>query len=553
MRKLFAVTALLLLAPTPAEAQARPDAPPPAERAVAQENNLLADLKALDAEAAKLNEPLARASAKGEIADAAWALDRAWAKALLREAYELTLPPPEERERLRARPAGSDPVEPSATDLARGRVRNRVLGIARRDASLAAQLTELGSQQLGKMEEVQRYSLLGVRAIEAGESEAAGDYLLRAIDADPTQISVGLSILEVAARDRGLADRLLVQYAQRLRAVPATRNSALRTYVGLRRAVFPNVNLDPQRRPIPPAGREAVRAYVGYVLESMARLERAEPGSARELRGFLMSVWLPLNQHAPELLPAFMELEKVSRVPGESADLPTQTPDEAGRADYEERVKKALDSRRPQELKDAFNYALGLEDFARARELYDRLPEGWQKERLGEELNAREAMRLASKGDTAGAERLARALTRPESVLRVYPVLISSCPAGDDSCATTLVQQAMKQLRAASDDEPVAFALSRLSAAAAEADAALAFEVLDEAVKAANRSDRGTADGRTGLYLEVFTVLAPKGETRARQSAEALNDRFRRISALAVVYRWKAQELSKTAKPPAGM
>src|SRR5215208_5758982 len=65
---------------------------------------LLSDLQALEAKAAQLNKPTGRALAMAEIADAAWPLDKALAKRLLREAYELTFPPEEERDTLRGKP-----------------------------------------------------------------------------------------------------------------------------------------------------------------------------------------------------------------------------------------------------------------------------------------------------------------------------------------------------------------------------------------------------------------------------------------------------------------
>src|SRR5712691_8217196 len=62
-----------------------------------QKASLLSDLQILQARAKRLNKPLARAAAEAEIGDAAWAQDRDWAKGLLREAYELTLPDEEQR------------------------------------------------------------------------------------------------------------------------------------------------------------------------------------------------------------------------------------------------------------------------------------------------------------------------------------------------------------------------------------------------------------------------------------------------------------------------
>src|SRR5438045_3186119 len=54
--------------------------------------SLISDLQFLNRETLRFNDPLAVALAKAEIADAAWQLDKAWAKKLLRAAYELALP-----------------------------------------------------------------------------------------------------------------------------------------------------------------------------------------------------------------------------------------------------------------------------------------------------------------------------------------------------------------------------------------------------------------------------------------------------------------------------
>lgn len=551
MLRLCVAIILLLSAPSLLCGQTKQPQQPAPEQLALQKNSLLADLRGLDTEATKLSEALARAAAKAEIADAAWELDQPWAKQLLREAYELTLPAAEDREKWRGRTAGSDPVESNKTDLARSGIRSRVLGIAQRDQALAAQLTAFGAQQLGKQEEVQNASLLGVKAMAAGDTNAASEYLLQAIEADPTQITVGLSILELAAQDRGLADKLLLKYIERLRNTPLTQNAALRTYVALRRAVFPNANADPKRRQILPAGREVVRAYVSYVLDSLTWVERSAPGSARNLRGFLLSVWLPLNEVAPELTGAFLELEKLARGPDDSAELPTQKPEEASNVDYEERLKKALNSREPKALEEALNYALGRGDFKKAREILGLLSSGETKDRFTEELNIREALSLVANDETAPAAGLAAQLKQPESILRTYPALIQHCvKQKDNPCASSLVYQALKQLKGIDDGATRPLILSRLAAAIATADATLALEVLDESVRAANSSAQDTGDGRTNLYLAAFALLAPKDEARVRQNADSLKDRLKRISVLAVIYRWKAQELTKLTKPP---
>ena len=109
MKRLPLLLTLLLLLANLTAAQSRENAALAADSLTQAQNALRFDLQALEARAAKLSEPLAGARARAEIAAAAWALDADWAKRLLREAYELTLPPEAERARLRALPAGTRP------------------------------------------------------------------------------------------------------------------------------------------------------------------------------------------------------------------------------------------------------------------------------------------------------------------------------------------------------------------------------------------------------------------------------------------------------------
>src|SRR5947209_5969343 len=125
-----------------------------------QKISLISDLQALEAKAEQLEKPLALASAKAEIADAAWTLDRVWAKKLLQEAYELSFPSEEIRAKYRQIPIDSPPVLLSVIDRARGAVRQRVMSVSSRDAAFAEQLVQLGAKQLGRLEEHRQYAEL---------------------------------------------------------------------------------------------------------------------------------------------------------------------------------------------------------------------------------------------------------------------------------------------------------------------------------------------------------------------------------------------------------
>lgn len=94
------------------------------------------------------------------------------------------------------------------------------------------------------------------------------------------------AVIREPARNIKADDELSLQYIARLRAVPLSlaNGSAVRTYFSLRNVVFTNDSFDPKHRQIPPAGPAAVRAYISYVIESMAGLEQREPGSLASLR-----------------------------------------------------------------------------------------------------------------------------------------------------------------------------------------------------------------------------------------------------------------------------
>ncbi len=296
MRKMSLLLALLLLLLSPATHRGQSVKPKSDEGAATEAKSLLSlDVQALDAESLKLDSPLARALAKAEIAAAVWLLDEMWAKKLLREAYALTLPGEEEQSRLRNRPMGAPLSPPGRDEIARNMIRHRVLEIASRDRVFAEQLAQLNAQHLGREAEHETYASFAARSLEAGDVEAASNYILKAIEADPTLITATMIINDLAARDRRAADRLIIRYIERLRTTPIslTDHSFLRTSLILHiimlennspvlRAMNRNSNSEAQR--VPPPGAAVIRAYVAYVLDTVRGLEQREPGSLRRTR-----------------------------------------------------------------------------------------------------------------------------------------------------------------------------------------------------------------------------------------------------------------------------
>lgn len=524
---------------------------------------LLSDVQSLEVEARSLVKPLANALAKAEIADAAWTLDQAWAKKLLREAYELTFPDEEERIKLRANPVGTRPTPLIGIERAQNEVRGRVLQVASQDKAFTDQLVQLGAQQLGKYEEHFSNASRASKAFEAGDKEAAGKYIQQSIEADPTQITAGFVILDIATRDRALADKLILAYIERLRTVPLSRanGSLMRVRSILYDFIHPPAYLDPKT---PPPGAAVMKAYAYYVIEDLNNVRRSEPDGLQRHRLFLLTAWLPLQQYAPELTGAFLELENLSRRPGEDASLPTRKEaDEARKKDYEKRLKDAYDNDQPDEL--MIRSAIGKGDFDNARKLIGKLESKTQKAELTEMVNVQEAITLAQKGKIVESSILAQRLTKAHSILQVYPTIVGKCvKSKDETCATTLIYEAVNQLKRAdttppmppagipasaiptnSELDPVLLSLDKLAKAIEPLNVELALSVLDEVVAAANRSNLDTGRGRVGFDSNLFHLLAVKDESRTHQAAANLQKPLQKIVAVAAIYKWKAHELTK--------
>jgi hypothetical protein len=514
-----------------------------------QINQLVSDLKGLDEEAKKLDDGVARAAAKAEIADALWGLDEKYAQGLLKEAYDLTLPSERERERLRNQTVGADPTEPNAIDINRNIVLRRIIEVASRDKKFAAQFARLSGQELGREEQQRSYARLARQAVNSGDLKAAGDYFIQSVNAEPTRLDAGFVIYEVAAKDREAADKLILQYIERLRAVPLTVSSTGRVIVGLDIAVFADPPFDPQHRQVRPASVTVIKAYLDFILDSLAVLEQHEGGSLKQLRGTLLAQWNRINIYAPELRGKFLALEGVSRIEGIDNSLPEPVTMETRREQYKDLLKKASENPNQVDLPRAINVALSFRDFEAARKLADMLSNESAKARYAEEINLLEALSLVEKGEIVEAESIAQRLTKPTSISNSYSAMIERARlVKDNALASNLAYEAVKRLKKTEDVSSLPQAYNRLIKATAPYDSTLAVEMLEEMVRAINLSNFDAADITLRFNPGVFAELAPANEVRARQAAENLTDRLRRISALVAVYRWKAKEVTRPEK-----
>ncbi|HEV2708558.1 MAG TPA: hypothetical protein VGV59_21775 [Pyrinomonadaceae bacterium] len=522
---------------------------------------MLADLQFLASDALNLDTPLARAAAQAEIADAAWHVDVAWAKKLLREAYELTMPPEEEQRRLRSIPVGAQPQLPSAKGRAVSAIRSRVLEVANRDKAFREELARLAAQKLGMHEEQSAYVQFAHEAVANGDIAAASEYALKALNIDVSRVETIHAINEIAKKDRAAADNILLQYLILLRSFPVAHhdNSDLRTWISLGMLFKPHrYTFMSSQKGVPPPGAAAMREYVGYVIDTVSR---KKPRQMQAARLELLSIWHLVRQYAPELTERFLDLEMRTRAPGEEP-LPKTSLEDVYDKRYEKRMKEAYGKERADERE--INAAINRGDFAKARKLIDKLDAAAQKTHWLEIVNLREALSLAAAGDTNGAQRLAAQLNKATSLLNVYPAIIEKCIAKKDhACAATLVTQAVRHLRQSDRTlaappagipasamvnskqvDPVLTSLSKLAKLLLPIDEGTAFEVLDEMIAAANRTEVEAGDGWTGFETNVFKAFAARNETRSLLAAQTLKERLRRIAALAAVSQWKAEELA---------
>jgi hypothetical protein len=540
---------------------------------VAQERAaLLSELASLEKETLEFHDPLAEAAAKAEIAAAAWQLDKEWAKTLMRVAYKLALPAPEQDPARRQ--AGSIPRLFGGTDFSRLRVRRRILDVARSDKEFVDELIQTEGENTGAFGKHFMHGALADQAMGEGDVASAAGQILQGIKADPTQTTAPDIINRVSMRDRALADRLILQYIAELRKfqLSSANQSDIRARFILNGLMNPYTPFDPhsgkQPERIPPPGPEVMRAYVTYMLEVYAGLEQREPGYIRMWRRPFLSLWIPLQRYAPDLAPAFLNLEARGRSPEQRLTLPTAAGEkEAERARYERSLKNALESDTPDE--GVIYRAISRGDFDKARKMIDKLPDDARKKHLLEMANEQEAVSLAAKGNVDAAEALAKELRTAASIVAVYPALIKKAVADKDKLrATGLVYQALQQVEKSDNSapppppgipasavagdgrfNPVLTFTAKLATELLPFSDELAFDVLDRLVSFANSTPLESERSQLGFDLAVIKKLAPRNEERVQQAAYALRNRVQRVLALAALYQWEAERL--TAKQAA--
>lgn len=446
-------------------------------------------------------------------------------------------------------------------------VRERILQVARRDQALAKELSSLIVDNLGAPQAHGSFADLAQDAIAAGDNEAAENYLMQAINADPTQINASIEIGRLATKDRAAADHLILAYINRLRSTSLSfkNGSSPRVFHALASLVlWPRANFGVAGANIASPAPAVIREYVTYTIEL---LNLMSPEELRSSRGYLIAMWPLVQQHAPELRQQFFDLEMRSRAAGDNLSLPTsRSIEKEYKEKFENRVNKELESDQPDLV--VIQRVISQGDFAKARKLIDKLPDGSQKTELTEMLNAQISISLANKDDIPGAQKVAESLAKATSILKVFPVIVAKCAAKDDEvCARDSINQAVKQLKNADvtpftpptgvpasvfgtkrDRDPVLSSLGSLVSSVLSVKDELALDLLDELVIAANHSELDTSQARTGFETTLFKKLASRNEERTTTAALQFQDPLRQIVALAAIEQWKSDKLATDEK-----
>jgi hypothetical protein len=503
---------------------------------------------------------LARASLKAEIADAAWELDRPWSKELLSMAYEITFPDQDIQNTKPGNVVGAKPNPPTPSDRARTAIRNRIIQIASKDKSFVDKLIESGIGHSGPSEGQMAYAELAETSRRLNDLNAAGEYILKSIDIDPSQLAAGFVLADLAKTDRSKADELIIPYLQRLSGFPLSNanNSAFRVFWIVDRLIYPPADIKP---PSP----NVMRAYVRYIVQSLGNLEQREPGSVRQYRFDLLRAYFPMKEYAPDLAPDFLVLEQKSRPMNSNESAAAGATDILNRLE-QYRNKAEEGSEKPNEIQ--IQRCITNHDFQKARSLIGKLPDSSDRERLGEIVNSKESLFLVSKDRLIEARELAEKLGYASTIQEAYVAIIArSVSMHKDDWAQEVMLQAVKQLKTANktlwglpkgmpttvaltsrDIDPVLNGIARLTVAISSVSVELAMIGLSETVAAANVSEVDTSQGRSGFDIRIFKQLSEKDEERVRLAADSFKDPFRRLLSLAAVDQWKAADLVQRQK-----
>jgi hypothetical protein len=447
-----------------------------------------------------------------------------------------------------------------------------VLGIARRERNFANELVNLERNETGAYGAHHASAVLADQALEEGDINASADHILDAVKADPTQLAGPALINELALKDRMAADHLILSYLEELRTFPlsSANQSDLRTFFILGLLIKPSVINDSHLK-VPLPGPEVMKAYIIYMLDTLGALEQRQPGSLQRWRSLLLSLWIPLQQYAPEMSNRFLSLVSISGGAGGDSSLPTAASMNEKRRNDEKKLKDAEDSDQP--FDGALLSAIRKGEYSRVRKMLDKLPDGPRKDQLIDQTNEGESLSMAAKGDIFGAESLAGRLKRATSILKVYPVLVGKCVAQKDHpCATRIVSQALKQVKTSNTAppwlpggipasavapsqffDPILSSIAKLSVAILPLDDELAFSVASELVAVANSIPAGKDQSSLGFDLSTFSKLASRNEDRAQEVAYVFKNPVQRVLALAAVDQWRAEQLDrKTPKVTRG-
>jgi hypothetical protein len=509
---------------------------------------------------ARLSTPLARARAKAEIADVLWILDDSEAKVMLTEAYELTFHEQEHNKNKGLNNVTDQYNVSNEEQRSKAEIRNRILQIATRDSIYLSQLLKLTSDKFGNKEAHRSNKELAKQLINDGNDQEASKYIIESIKVDPTNTDIGSILMKLRKKSPGLAEQIIIKYIEQLRGLPFTDiKTQANIYILLEFLVFSS-DQDLSALSCSPL----IKAYTIYVIDNLNQIRKVSPTFLIRSRLTLIKIWPIIRECLPALIPAFLELEPLSRARPDNIALPTEA---ELRRKYdrqaqrkEDNLQKAIESETPDYF--TIKAAVNRELFQKARNMISKMNDGPDKSELIEFVDVQESLYLIKRNRISEAEKLAQQIKSARKIYEVYTLLIEKC-AKDKKCILPLAYMALNQLKEADNKPPLPVSfmlngnihssrtsdpkllyLSKLAKTTISIEDSIFHDVVSEIVRASNESNIDSDLGILGYETDIFKLAASKDETYARQTANNIKDPLRYLTAVLSIYQWKAAKLT---------
>lgn len=487
-----------------------------------------------------VSDPVIRIRSYAAIGEALWEHDRAFARQLLRTAFEEInqVPPPERPKDVQAWIGSTrDPNELRREILAK---------VAKLDPLLAMELAKSIETEKTEAQEPKREGSSDVhmrRALGTERAQALMNLAHTLLEKDPTSaieaataaLSQGITqpfvhfLMRLRQKDPARADHLFLQALHTAqRNVPARLYELipLGSYLAQDWALPIRLNTGEAPRSVPPA---LIARYLGVLLETLTHYVEIAmnpglaPGLAQtdwfttplDLHRILTSIRPGVQAYLPDRAPVVEGLLNQLAAVLPRAQAETEPPESKRTLSPEERLTDLLrqaERTKDAEERDALLFrailqALSNGDFETAASLVPRLSDVKQRAEVSDYVNFRWAEHALKEGDIETARRRALDVSHPERLAYLFGAMAQKLDAQKDKMAALfMLKEAEARIRRLSASPEQARALLLLAEAFLPLDADSAFEAFAHALGPLNRSDAQSETPGANFQLNFKTT-----------------------------------------------